>query len=126
MTAPRQQLTDALSAALGDDVIVQAYADDVDPPARPLLMLRLDEITRPPAGPHHRLYTFGLIVLTPLTETGPADDQLESIVETVLYALDTAEPLGAVIWTAAKRASYRDTYPAFEISLATAATVTQE
>ncbi len=101
--AARALVAAQLSALDGVDLI--DYADGIDPPSNPVVMLRLDHIEPHPeiVTPGARRYRFGLVVITPRVQAGPADDQLEAATERVLAAVDAAD---TITWTTAERGVY--------------------
>lgn len=109
----RQATIDAISALdLGVDV--QAYADNRTI-TEPTVMVRVDR-ARPGAHPRAwRSYDVALLVIAPKTEVGPADDQLDDLLEDVLLALEESPDL--ITWTTAERAVYQDAQPAYEVTL---------
>lgn len=116
MTTPRTLVKDALTPLLGASCDLMEYARQVPPPPRPVVMIRADEVTPNVAGlDEARRWKFALVVLASLTDpTGPADDQLDTLLEDVLHAVDQAPGL---TWESAKRAVYADTTPAYEVTV---------
>ena len=113
MTA-RAMVTEVVKAAMPGWVDVMGYARQIDPPARPTVMVRVDEVTRPSDLPIGcRVYKFALVCVAALTDHGgAADDELDVLLEDVLHALDSAP---ALTWDTATRAVYAETNPAFEV-----------
>ena len=109
-------VTAAVDAAMPPGVDVLGYARQIDPPARPTVMVRVDEVIRPPALPSGcRAYRFALVCIAAQTDPGgPADDELDGLLEDVLHALDTGTDL---TWENATRAVYNDTNPAYEVAV---------
>lgn len=106
---------------------VEKYAKEVDPPKKPLVMVRVDEIQPlPAAGAGARRYLMALLLLATRTEPGKADDQLEDLLDLVLWSIDRDD--STLTWTSAKRATYKQSdgneYAAFEVSLDLPITVT--
>lgn len=121
MSAPRDLVTAGLTAQVGvglplEGVDVIAYSRSIDPPANPTVLVRLDEVEPHPEAPQAlNLYHFALILIPTVSETGAADDELDDLLEDVLYAIFKA---GNLTWSKAVRGTYQDTtYPAFEITL---------
>ena len=110
----RTMVTAAVDAAMPDGVDVLPYAKQIDPPARSTVMVRVDEVTRPSDLPIGcRIYKFALVCVAAQTDPGgPADDELDGLLEDVLHALDVAPDL---TWDTATRAVYAETNPAFEV-----------
>ena len=120
MTA-RAAVIAALSTQVGpglplEGVDVIGYARSIDPPAVNTVLVRLDDVVPSPDNPQaENLHHYSLILLTPLTEPGAADDELEAFLEDVLFAVAKA---GNLTWSKATRATYQGTnYPAFEVAL---------
>jgi hypothetical protein len=114
---PREYLERVLTAALPavDGVDIVRYARDVDPPARPTLLLRIDDVVRHPDAPQsQRRYGFTLILLG-AGDGERAEEELEEALETVLWAVEESPDLPQ--WVRAERAVWRDSTPAFEIAV---------
>jgi hypothetical protein len=114
---PREYLERVLTAAIppGDGIDLVRYARDVDPPARPTLLLRIDDVVRHPDAPQsQRRYGFTLILLG-AGDGEAAEADLEEALETVLWAVEDSPELPQ--WVRAERAVWRDTTPAFEIAV---------
>lgn len=96
------------------DVDVVGYARQIDAPARSTVMVRVDEV-RPSRIPSAwRDYDVALVVIAAATAVEAGEDELDAALEDVLHALDSSTSL---TWTAAKRAVYADTNPAYEVAL---------
>ena len=125
MTTPRALVKDALTDQLDPaSVTVLAYARQIAPPPRPTVMVRLDRaIPGTLAGVGLvRSTGLALIVLAAKPDPpGPADDELDALLEDVLHAVEQAPGL---TWTEAKRAVYADSIPAYEVSVTTHTTHT--
>src|SRR5690349_17664967 len=108
-------LTDVGERLEGVNVI--PYARNIDPPAVLTVMVRVDEVSPESPVPNaERTYGFALVLLPTKLEPGPADDELDGLLEDVLYAIDKHPQL---TWSKATRATYQDTtYPAYEVTLA--------
>lgn len=119
-------LTDALASELAaGDIVLIEHARQIAAPVRPTVMIRLDS-TRPTALAgvgQARETTFSVIVLAAKTDpNGPADDELDALLEDVIAGIEAAPGL---TWTTAKRAVYAETTPAYEITVTTHTTHTQ-
>lgn len=129
MTAPsipRKQAADLLAGILPAGVRVIPHARNTPAPDRQTVMLRFDEVAVHPQAPEsHRLYTFTGIVITPMVDpTGPADDDLDDLLEQVLFALDESPHLS---WSRAVRGTWLDTTaPCWEITVTSATPKPQE
>lgn len=119
MTA-RTEVVTLLEAVLPADIDVIPYARNIDAPARSTVMVRVDRVTPSPAGAGLRVYELGLILIGAKTTAGPADDEVDLLLEDVLHALSRQEVPNGVTWTEARRATYGEpdgTNPAYELSL---------
>ncbi len=120
MTA-RTEVVALLLATLPPDITILPYAREIDPPAQPTVMVRIDEVRPSPAGFGLQNYEFALVLIAAKTAPGPADDELDVLLDDVLHALGKpAIPVG-VTWTSAKRATYNDTHPAYEVAISVTA-----
>lgn len=91
------------------------YARDLDVTETPVVMLRLDDV-KPGADGLARAYTYTLVLVTPLTDpTGPADDDLDLVLEDVIHVIELASD--GIVWTAAKRGVYAERHPAYEVAI---------
>lgn len=124
----RDVVVDAVEALLPAGYArVEKYAREVDPPRKPLVMVRVDEVQPvPEAGAGARVYLMALVLLASRREAGKADDELEDFLDFVLWSIDRDE--SNITWTSAKRATYKQSdeneYPAFEVALRLPITVT--
>jgi len=119
-STPRQILTAMLRAALPEDVDVQPYAHNMTGPERSTVMVRVDRARNAPAGLGMRDYDFALVCIAPKTTWGPADDELDALLEDVLFALSSNSIPNAVVFTEAVRATYGEpdaSNPAYEVTL---------
>lgn len=123
MTA-RSEVVDALDTLL-PDVTVLPYARNVTPPAQPLVMVRVDRVEPAPEVPNHNRYTFALVLLGSKNEPGPADDELDELLEQVIYTINSEDSV--LTWTSAVRGTYENTsYPAYEVTVIHNIKVTEE
>ena len=122
MTA-RAALHDALAALLPPDVELLPYAREIDPPSKSTVMLRLDTVKPSTAAGGLRDYTFALVLIGAKLTAGRADDELEDLLDDVLFALEKDHGL-AVTWSEARRAVYNESNPAFEVPIVV--TITKE
>ena len=124
----RSELVTLLEATLPADIDVIAYAHNIDAPTNSTVMVRVDSVAPGPSG-WVRLYTFGLVLIAAKTTHGPADDELDGLLEDVLAALSSNALPNGVTWTAANRAAYGEpdpTNPAYEVTVTVAAQIEQE
>lgn len=116
MSTPRSVIADRLAALL-PGVRVEEFARNIDAPSRPTVMVRLDEVIPHPESPvAHRLYRATAIVLTAkVSPHGPADTELDALLEDTLHAIDSDDTLR---WTRATRGVWLDTtLPAYEVAV---------
>lgn len=128
MTA-RAELVTLLEATLPADIDVIAYAHNIDAPSASTVMVRVDSVAPSPAGAGLRLYTFGLVLIAAKTTAGPADDELDALLEDVLAALTSQAIPNGVAWTGAQRAAYGEpdpTNPAYEVAVNVTAQIESE
>lgn len=111
---PRALIVDTLAPLLPAGVVVVPYARQVDAPAKSTVMVRVDEVRRA-ATQGSREYVFALVLIAGQTAAGPGDDELDGLLEDVLYALETGA--GGLLWTQAVRATYESANPAYEVRL---------
>lgn len=113
MTA-RSEVVALLQTLVPDDITVIPYSRDIDPPAQPTVMVFIDEVT-PSALPQAvRDYGMSLLLVASRTAAGPADDELDGLLEDVLTVLDSSDHLS---WTKATRATFEEKYPAYQVEL---------
>lgn len=123
MTA-RSEVVDALDPLL-PGVTVLAYARNVDPPKKPLVMVRVDRVEPAPQVPNHNRYTFALVLLATKNEPKHADDELDELLEQVIFAINSEDSV--LTWTSAVRGTYENTsYPAYEVTVIHNIKVTEE
>lgn len=116
MSAVRTLIETALRATLDPaDVDVEPYAQQLDGLTKPVVMVRLDSITKSPEAPTHRSYGATVLVVSHLTDDDPAGhDAVDQLVEDVCYAIDLAPK---ITWTTARRVTVDDTWPGWEVEL---------
>lgn len=116
MTAREEVISALTGTGVLDPAQVVGYARSIDPPSIPTCLVRLDDVVPSPDNPQaENLHHYSLILVPSMTETGPADDELEDFLEDVLYAIGKH---GNLTWSKATRGTYQDTqYPAFEVAL---------
>lgn len=100
MTLPRTLILAEISSLAPDHALVPYSRDIV--PTKTTVMVRLDEVT-PTTERLARKYTAALVLITPRQAPGPADDELDALLEDVLYVVDNAPGL---TWTDAKRGTF--------------------
>jgi hypothetical protein len=112
MTTARDLVVEQLAQLAPGSIHVRPYARLSRQPARPTLLVRVDEIEPSDFAQLARVYKFSLIVLGTKLVTdddtkGGVDDEIDDLAELVLSALD--EGPTDVIWTSAKRGVYEPT-----------------
>lgn len=104
---------------LSDDVEVIGYARNIDPPRKPTVMVRIDAVRPSQAAGGLWQVDAALVLIGTKTTPGPADDELDALLQDVLLGLDLPA-LDGITWSEAKRALYGDpdpTNPAYEIAV---------
>jgi hypothetical protein len=120
----RTEVVAALDPLL-DGVTVLPYARNVTPPAQPLVMVRVDRVEPAKELPNHNRYTFALVLLGSKNEPGPADDELDELLEQVIFAINSEQDV--LTWESAARGTYENTsYPAYEVTVIHNIKVTEE
>lgn len=116
MSAVRQIIEDALLATEALGVDVEPYAKQLDGLTKPVVMVRLDDITKTPeAGRGTRRYGATVLCVSHLTDDDPAGHEAaDQLVEDTLHAIDLAPQLS---WATARRVTVDDTWPGWEIQL---------
>jgi hypothetical protein len=118
MTTPRAQLVELLQAVTPDTLDVLPYARTISQPPRTTVMVRVDEVTPSTVAPStHREYGFVLVLIAGTNVHGDADVELDDALEDLLHAIDTAPPGKLPRWSSAKRGTYEDVAPAYEVTL---------
>lgn len=97
-------------------ISVIPYYRDLDAPSKPTVMVRIDEVTPSQFPQALRDYGMALILVASKTVAGPADDELDGLLEDVLTALDGSDQL---TWSKATRATFNEQYPAYQVDLNT-------
>lgn len=109
---PRLQLVDVLEPLVPDGVRVLGFARDLDAPGTAgTVMVRVDEVVPSSQPQAVREYRVALVLVVAQTTTG--EDDLDDLLETVLALLE--ETKTGIVWTAARRATFEEKFPAYEI-----------
>ena len=100
------------------EVKVVPYSRALDNLERVTLLVRVDEVRNSKNARGWREFDITLILATPKVDpTGPADDDLDDHLETVLDVLDSQDVADIGIqWTRATRATLDGNFPAYEIA----------
>lgn len=120
MVNPRTEVTELLRAGLPAAWQVDDHVHDVEGmhPDTPLVMVGTSSL-----APHEvlglRTYTLRVVLVEPSTDPGDADDALDSRLDVLLDVLDK---LPLLAWSSAERATFTDTWPAYEVALSVTAT----
>lgn len=109
----RTAITAALQAALPSGVVLLPYARQIDPPTSSTVMVRIDEVAPSRVAEGLQDYTFALVCIAAKTTAGPADDELDNLLEDVLLMVTKADGL---TWSKATRATYDESNPAYEVT----------
>lgn len=113
MRDARELVADALTASLVDVVVVDYPRQADQPDARRVTVAPL-RVDPPSVACPVRSYVVTLTVVTPYTEPGVADDDLDDLLELVLIALDQA----GMSWDQADRGLWLDTHHAYAVNVA--------
>jgi chitinase len=114
----RSALHDLLGGALPIDVDLIKYSREIDSPLKSTVMIRVDEVAPSTAASGLRDYQFALVLIAAKTAAGAGDDELDALLEDVLFALDqVGEAVAGVTWSSAKRATYNENNPAYEVAV---------
>ena len=113
----RSELAALLTANLlpASQYVVMPYAREVDPPAKSTVMVRTDS-AKPGPAIGLTTYGFALVLIAAKTEAGAGDDELDALLEDVIFALDQLSPAG-ITWSQATRATYQESNPAYEVAV---------
>lgn len=114
----RDVIVALLSAHVPSGVDVIAYARNIDPPSRSTVMVRIDKVTPSRAASALWEVTAALVLVSAKVTPGAGDDELDALLQDVLYALDQQDVANALSWTEANRAVYGEpdpTNPAYEV-----------
>lgn len=99
-------------------VDVLPYARNIDPPERSTVMVRTDEVRPSEVAEGLQDYRMALVLLAAKVEPGPGDDELDALLEDVLYVVTSSYAAEAgITWTVARRATYQEATPAYEIDI---------
>lgn len=115
MTA-REELRDFLTPLLPAGWRLVPYADSLDTPDAPTVMLHATTVTRAPAAPLGSfLTTFVASVIEPAIDPQQAEGLLDDELAEFLAALDSAS---TIVWTSAERVVFGlSELPAWDITL---------
>lgn len=116
MTARDEVVTLLQTALVPLGIAVIPYARSLEP-AKPTVMVRIDNVKPGIVPDALRSYTFGLICLVPQTTPGIADTELDELLEDVLFALEGSATRNGIIWSDAERATFEDKFPAYQINI---------
>ena len=111
----RDGIAAGLVRLLGDEVTVYGFPRIIDQPTKPTVVLLIDGVRSPDVACAVPIVELIAWAVTPLTEPGPADDALDTLLGDVLTALDA---LG-IAWTRADHGVWNTTHPAYKIALET-------
>ena len=114
MTARSELVTLLETALAGQGIVVIPFLRSMEP-AKPTVMVRIDEVVPGTVTNAMRTYNFGLICLVPQTTPGTADDALDDLLEDVIFALEGSAVRNMVIFNRATRATFEDKFPAYQV-----------
>jgi hypothetical protein len=112
----RQQLADAIVAALPEPIRVLPYASDIDALNEPVIMLERRVLRKAPNAIGAWWVEFTLHVISPVISRENADDALDDALDSTLIALDA---ISWCSWTEATRSVFLSTFPSFTVTVVT-------
>lgn len=118
MALAREEVIALLQGAV-PDAHVLPYPRNIDTPSKSTVMYRIDTVEPSKAASGSWDVSGSLILIASATTSGPADEELDALLQDVLVALDTDQVPG-MRWVSAKRATYGDpdpTNPAYEVEV---------
>lgn len=116
VTSLRQDLDAALKPVLPTKWKLYGYADEIDPPLHPVVMIRQSKVERSPAAPSGIWqHTIAVFVMVPQTDPERAEDALDNALDTLIECIEDLSFPG-LTWTGAERVTAGN-LPAYEISL---------
>lgn len=86
----------------------------IDRPSKPTLMLKLSTIVRHPGAQSVLMPTFTLTVISPNTDPGQADEELDGLLDVLL---DPIQKLRWVAFRGADKVAFQTKYTAYDIQL---------
>lgn len=103
---------------------IESYLRAPETLAKRMVLISVEEVATSPAGLGMRDYSARLVVAVPTTTTGPADDDLDELLDDVLDLLDSNDVPNAVTWTKATRGTYRNSdAPAYLVDVTVTAAI---
>jgi hypothetical protein len=108
------------TGALDDEVVVIPHARNIDAPAVPTVMVRIDAVRPSKAAGGLWELSGALVLVTPKSVPGAGDDDLDDLLSDVLVALAAPAVSPNVHWTEATRGGYPNpdpTNPAYEVAV---------
>lgn len=118
----RTAIEASLRAALPNTIDVIPYARNVDPPARPVVMVRLDVVRKSKSAGGLWDVEGALVLIAAKTAPGDGDDELDDLLSDVLIGLESDQVRAALNWTEATRGTYpldNPTNPAYSVAVNT-------
>lgn len=118
----REEIAALVGAGLDASVDVIPFARNIDPPSKSTVMVRIDAVRPSKATGALWEVDAALVLIAAKTAPGPADEELDALLQDVLYALDQQDVANAISWSEAKRAVYGNpdpTNPAYEVAVNT-------
>jgi hypothetical protein len=113
VTTPGQARTDIGELLMLPDVTVVPFSRNVDAPDRRTVIVEVDTVTPASTACPGVVVDLAVWLITPYTDPGPADDDLDAFLGDVVTVLD----LAGVNWTTAKRGVWGESYPAYRMTV---------
>ena len=114
----RDEVVNLLAAHLPEGIEVIPYARNIDPPSVPTVMVRIDRVRPSQIAGSLWDVDVALILIATQVTPGPADIELDGLLQDVLFALGKTDIQNAIRWTEATRAVFGEpepTNPAYEV-----------
>lgn len=115
MATLRAQIVDTLKLSLPRHwrfITSEGMPDRIDVPTVTVRQYEIEKLPQAPTGAYR--YNFTVQLLSPVTDTAKAEDQLDELLPELLLALDD---IPYVLWTTATKTLVNDLYFAYGLTL---------
>jgi hypothetical protein len=115
MAGPRNTLVTLLTPLLPAGWKIVRTEEALDKAVKPVVILKQSRIQKSEVAPlgWHEIF-FTVTVLSPLENRTRAEDQLDTLVNTTIHAIDECESL---LWTSAEKVLVSEKYIGYDINL---------